>query len=63
MGKFDGIYQNVPYGFAWVFEELGWEALMHIYEGTHHERYGVMMRWAKDGDPVFPTEWKKAEFA
>lgn len=59
-GKLDGVYQNVPNGFVHAFEKLGWQALPHVYDGTHHEFYGTMMRWPKDTDPVFPTDWKQA---
>ncbi len=55
-GEFDGIYQNVPNGFVHVFEKLGWQALRHVYDGTHHDYYGTMMKWAGEGDPIFPTK-------
>lgn len=59
-GKFDGIYQNVPNGFVYVFERLGWVALPHVYNGTHHGFYGTMMKWGGEGEPVFPTKENEA---
>jgi hypothetical protein len=58
-GEFDGVYQNVPSGFVHVFEKLGWQALPHVYDGTHHGFYGTMMKWGGDGPEVFPTDWRK----
>lgn len=60
MGKFDGVYQNVPNGFVHVFERLGWVALPHVYDGTHHGFYGTMMKWGGEEEPVFPTDAEKA---
>ena len=58
--RFDGVYHNVPNGFVYVWEALGWVALHHVYEGIHHGFYGTMMKWAGEGEPVFPTKEKAA---
>jgi hypothetical protein len=59
-GKFDGVYQYVPHGFVHAFEKLGWVVEPHILRGTHHGYYSDCMRWAGDGEPVFPTRGNEA---
>ena len=54
-GEFDGVYHNVPTGFVYLWEKAGWKALPHVYNGTHHGFYGMMMKWEGQGEPVFPT--------
>ena len=57
--SFDGIYQNVPLGFVYLFEQTGWERLPHVYDGTHHASNGEMLKWAGEGEPSFPPNWKQ----
>lgn len=57
--SFDGTYQNVPNGYAYLFRlQPGWKEQPHIYAGTHHEANGTMFQWMGGGDPIFPTGWK-----
>lgn len=58
MAEFDGIYQYVPHGFVHAFERLGWVVEPHILRGIHHGEYAECLRWAGEGDPIFPTGWK-----
>jgi hypothetical protein len=58
--KFDGqIIQYVPHGFIHAFERVGWVVEPPILQGIHHGDYSEAMRWAGEGDYVFPTEWRK----
>jgi hypothetical protein len=59
-GKLDGVYQYVPHGFVHAFEKLGWVVEPHILRGTHHGYYSDCMRWAGEGEPVFPTRRNEA---
>lgn len=59
-GKFDGFYQYVPHGFVHAFEALGWKIEPHILRGLHHGDYSDCLKWEGEGDPVFPTDWRKA---
>ena len=54
MGKFDGTYHRVAYCDVVAWENLGWKALPRVQEHTPHGYYGIMVKWDREGDPVYP---------